>query len=208
MKKSLISRALFSIAVLALFFPAARARAHCDGMDGPVVKAAREALAAGNVDLVLPWVSAGDESALREVFSSVMAVRKLSPAAASLADQYFFETVVRVHRAGEGFPFTGLKPAGRDLGPAIPAADHAVESDSLGPVLDLIMGAASKGMRERFREVMAAKKHAQGDVAAGREYVKAYVRFVHYVEGVYAAARSPGHSEIHESDAPAARSSH
>ncbi|HET7215860.1 MAG TPA: DUF6448 family protein, partial [Terriglobia bacterium] len=35
--------------------------AHCDGMDGPVVKAARQALESGNVNIVLIWVQKEDE---------------------------------------------------------------------------------------------------------------------------------------------------
>ena len=39
-------------------------------------------------------------------------------------------TIVRVHRASEGAPYTGLKPAGVDLGPAVPAADRALDTGS------------------------------------------------------------------------------
>jgi hypothetical protein len=46
---------------------------------------------------------------------------------------YFFETRVCVHREGEGAAYTGLKPAGLDLGPDIPAADKALESGNPGP---------------------------------------------------------------------------
>jgi hypothetical protein len=93
---------------------------HCDGLDGPVVSLARRALDAGNVNLVLPWVREQDEAEVREAFAHALAVRKLGGEAKDLADRHFFETLVRVHRAGEGAPYTGLKPAGRDLGPAIP----------------------------------------------------------------------------------------
>ena len=92
--------------------------AHCDGMDGPVVKAAQAALAKGDVNLVLIWVRKNDETEIRQAFERTVNVRKLSPEAKELADTYFFETLVRIHRAGEGAPYTGLKPAGRDLGPA------------------------------------------------------------------------------------------
>jgi hypothetical protein len=37
----------------------------------------------------------------------------------------------RLHRPGEGAPYTGLKPAGQDFGPVIPAAEHAIESRDL-----------------------------------------------------------------------------
>ena len=103
-----------------------RASAHCDGLDGPVVQAAQKALETGNVNLVLIWVQKPDEAEIKRAFDHAQAVRKLSAEARELADRYFFETLVRIHRAGEGAPFTGLKPAGRDLGPAIPAADNAL----------------------------------------------------------------------------------
>ena len=99
--------------------------AHCDALDGPVVKAARRALETGSPDGVLAWVRPADESAVRQAFARTLAVRKLGPEAKELADLYFFETVVRIHRAGEGAPYTGLKPAGQDIGPAIPAADRS-----------------------------------------------------------------------------------
>jgi len=101
-------------------------------MDGPVVKAAQRALASADVNPVLIWVQSKDEGEVRDAFAKTIAVRKLNPDAQELADLYFFETVVRIHRAGEGEPYTGLKPAGRDLGPAIPAADKALEDGSVG----------------------------------------------------------------------------
>src|SRR6185436_13630003 len=108
----------------------ARALAHCDGLDGPVVKAAQRALDTRNPAPVLIWVQDKDEREIRTAFEQTLAVRELSPQAKELADRFFFETVVRVHRAGEGAPFTGLQPAGRDLGPAIPAADKALDEGS------------------------------------------------------------------------------
>jgi hypothetical protein len=43
-------------------------------------------------------------------FTKTLAVRKQSKEAKELADMYFFETLVRIHCAGEGAPYTGLKP--------------------------------------------------------------------------------------------------
>jgi hypothetical protein len=121
---------------------------HCDGIDGPVVKAAQQALAKGDVNPILIWVRANDEAEIRRVFAKTLAVRKLNPEARELADLYFFETLVRIHRAGEGAPYTGLKPAGRDLGPAIPAADKAIETGALEPLLKLITSESTNGLRE------------------------------------------------------------
>ena len=105
--------------------------AHCDSMDGPVVKAAEKALETGNINLVLMWVRPQDEPEIRAAFSKVLEVRQLSPDAQALADYWFFETLVRVHRQGEGEPFTGLKPAGYEPQEGISAADRAIELGSV-----------------------------------------------------------------------------
>jgi hypothetical protein len=172
-----------------------RVLAHCDGMDGPVVTAAQNALETGNVNRVLIWVQQQDEAAITEAFQQTLAVRTLSPAVKELADRYFFETLVRIHRAGEGAPYTGLKPAGRDLGPAIPAADKALEDGTAESVLKLLTVTMHDGVRERFKQVMAKKPFDPNDVTAGQAYVQAYVAFMHYVERLYEAATypAPGH---------------
>jgi len=84
---------------------------HCDTMDGPVVKAAKIALDKGNVNLILPWVPKRAEAELKKAFEKTLRARKLGKEAAELADYWFLETAVRLHREGEGAPYTGLKPA-------------------------------------------------------------------------------------------------
>lgn len=189
------------ILLVALLFTPNIAFAHCDGMDGPVVKAAQKALKTGNVDLILIWVQKKDESEVRWAFERTLAVRKLSPQAKELADMYFFEMVVRLHRAGEGASYTGLKPAGRDLGPAIPAADRALEEGSIEPVVKLLISTTDEGVRQQFKEAYAKKNFNKDDVAAGQEYVKAYVTFIHYVERLYEDAKHPAHGHYEEAEA-------
>jgi hypothetical protein len=126
----------------------------------------------------------------------------LSPQARELADRFFFETLVRVHRAGEGAPFTGLKPAGRDLGPAIPAADEAVRVGSVEPVRHLLTVAIQDRLRHQFGEVMATKTFEPDDVGAGRAHVKAYVEFIHFVERLYDSTMKTPHGHFEESEAP------
>ncbi|MEK7875213.1 MAG: DUF6448 family protein [Pseudomonadota bacterium] len=172
---------------------------HCDGMDGPVVLLAKKALETGNVDRVLPWVRAEDETEITHAFDHAMSVRKLGPQARELADRYFFETLVRIHRAGEGAPFTGLKPAGRDLGPAIPAADRALEDGSVDAVIRLVTDAVTRGIRERFQAAWSKRRFDPNDVEAGREYVEAYVPYIHFVERAYAMAKESTHGHSHES---------
>jgi hypothetical protein len=97
---------------------------------------------------------------------------------------YFLETLLRLHRAGEGEPYTGLKPAGV-VEPAVVEADKALESGSVENLVKLITETASKGIRERFTKVKEAKKHADHSVEAGREFVEAYVQFTHYGERLH-----------------------
>ncbi len=173
--------------------------AHCDGLDGPVVAAGREALRSADVNLVMPWVQPGDEPAIRQAFARALKVRKLNPDAAELADTWFFETLVRIHRAGEGAPYDGLKPAGRDLGPAIPAADKAIETGDADALEKLLSAPAREQLHKRFHRVVEARNYNSADVKVGREYVAAYVDFVHYVERLYEAITAgSGHAATHE----------
>lgn len=194
------TKGTFLLAGLALAFFSAPVlvQAHCDSLDGPVIQAAQAALAKGDVIPVLMWVQADDEAAIRAVFARALAVRKLSPAAAALADTHFFETLVRLHRAGEGEPFTGLKPAG-SAEPALVAADRALESGSVAGLTADLQQRVAAGLKQRFDQAREAKAHAAHNVAAGRAYVAAYVGFIHYFENLQATAERPaGHGAEHQ----------
>jgi hypothetical protein len=186
---------LLVIAFAFLFLLPQTTFAHCDGLDGPVVADAKKALESGKVTPVLIWVQKKDEQTIKDVFNKVVAVRKLDPQAKELADRYFFETLVRVHRAGEGAPYTGLKPAGRDLGPAIPTGDKALVDGKLEPLAQLMMKTVEEGLHGQFEQALSRKKFKADDVEAGREYIEAYVKYIHYVERLYEAAKisAPGH---------------
>jgi len=194
---------ILSLAAAGLLIPARAARAHCDGLDGPVVRAAQKALTETNVNLVLIWVHQDAAPEIERAFARTLAVRRLGGEARQLADLYFFETLVRVHRAGEGAAYTGLKPAGRDLGPAISAGDKALETGDVTPVRALLAKQLEHGLEKRFAEVMARKKFAVNDAAAGREFVRAYVEYIHYVEGLHRAAAGGAepHGEAHDTAA-------
>jgi len=196
-KKNIFTSMIFFVVFFTIVFLGFQeAIAHCDGMDGPVVMAAQKALETGNVNLVLIWVQKKDETEIKKAFQKTLAVRKLNPEAKELADMYFFETLVRIHRAGEGEPYTGIKPAGRDLGPAIPAGDKAVTDGKLEPLYKLLTDKIHDGLHEKFEKVMKKKNFKKDDVDAGREYVEAYVIFIHYVENLYDTAKKGihGHS--------------
>ncbi len=187
--------ALVIIAIATALF-ASPALAHCDTLDGPVVAAARTALATGNINHVLIWVRPEDAGQIRTAFAETLAVRRLGPEAEALADRSFFETLVRIHRAGEGAPYTGLKPAGADLDPAIAAADQAIATGSGDAAGRLITREVEEGLRRRLDRVLETKSFPTDDVAAGRAYVEAYVDFIHYVERLHqaAAGTTPGHA--------------
>lgn len=181
-------RFITAIVFVAALVEASPALAHCDALDGPVVKAAMRALDTRQIAHVLVWVQEPHEADVRQAFERTIAVRALSAEGKALADHYFFETVVRLHRTSEGEPYTGLKPAGLDLGPAIPAADKALSQVDVDPVAKLIGAAIDRGLRQRFAAAVAARRFDQTDVRAGRDAVEAYINFLHYVERLYAAA--------------------
>lgn len=185
------------LVALALAAPGS-ASAHCDTLDGPVVTAARTALDTGKLEPTLAWVQPGDEAEIRAAFAEARAVRKGGPEARALADRWFFETVVRVHRAGEGAPFTGLKPAGTPE-PAVAAADRVISGGDPKRLEALLVGAVREGLHAHLARLK--KEHPPADdVAEGRRWVAAYVPFVHWAEGVHAAAAggAGGHGDGHQ----------
>jgi hypothetical protein len=178
------------------------AAAHCDSLDGPVVQAAERALAAGEVEGVLMWVRPQDEAEIRSAFERTLEVRRSGGAARELADLWFFETLVRVHRAGEGAPYTGLKPAGYEPPPGIVAADRALEDGSIESLATGVAAHLTEALHARYDRARALRDHDPHDVEAGRRYVEAYVEYIHLVEALHGilhgrgeahAAALPGH---------------
>lgn len=168
-------------------------QAHCDTLTGPVIAEARKALAKGDVTPVLKWVKKEHEKEISAAFNKTLTVRKQSREAQELADMYFFETLVRIHREGEGAPYTGLKTE-EPVDPGIQAADKALESGKVDGLVKGINHHIDEGIRDRFNRVMKSKKHADESVQAGREYVNAYVDFIHYFERIRTdAVGSPEH---------------
>ncbi len=163
--------------------------AHCDALDGPVIEAARRAIDSRDVTPTLKWVSGDHEQEIRDAFGKTMAVREIGREARELADRFFFETLVRVHRMGEGAPYSGLKPAG-SVEPAIAAADRALTVESVDELADHISQAVGEAIRERFSEAVRKHRRAEDSVEAGREFVEAYVRYVHFIESVHGLVAS------------------
>lgn len=174
------------IIIITLFFvPGNYLSAHCDSIDGPVVKAFVKALETGNVNYALIWVQSENEDEVRKLFDKVMKVRGLNQDAKELADMYFFEAVVRIHRMGEGESYTGLKPAGYNLPEGIRLADHAVESSSLDELLSHAPDEHQDKLTELFDDLISKSNFDINNVDAGRDYVASYVHFIHFVEHIF-----------------------
>jgi len=179
------------LALLGSLTSSTPARAQPEALDGPVVGAAREALKTGDVSYALVWVRPEHEQEIRAAFSQTVAVRRLGRDARALADRYFFETLVRVHRTGEGQPYTGLIPAGADPGPAITAAERALETGSPSALVSNLTWHVREGVHRRLEYALALRRHRPGDLERGRAYVAAYVELLRYVDEISEVARRP-----------------
>jgi hypothetical protein len=169
--------------LLALTFVAAPLFPHCDTLNGPVVAAARLALQQGDVTPVLKWIPPASESEVRGAFRQALAVRAKGAEARDVADRWFFETVVRLHRGGEGMAYTGLKS---DMPEEVIArADAAIRKGSVDELANDLSKDVAAGVRLRFSRLMDASKSADQNVEAGRRYVAAYIDFTHYVEKIH-----------------------
>ena len=168
---------------------------HCDSVDGPVVTAASAAIAAGDVDLILPYVPADDEEEIREAFTRVLPLDTTDAPGADVARRWFFETVVRVHRAGEHAAYTGLKPAGLDVGPVIPLAEKAVETGDAGEVYRLLVAELHTELTRRLDRATRLAAAKETSVSAARAYVNAMLGFQVYANQVHQALHAEPHGE-------------
>ncbi len=186
---------IFTIAIamllagIAAFSQPAPASAHCDSVNGPVVAAAQKALDTGESKWVVAYVQPDAESELVAAFEKTLAVRRSSPEAQALADRWFFETTVRLHRTGEGASYTGLKE-GEDYGPALESAEKALEANSTSDVQGLLGKAVADGIDKQYQQVVKAREKAaqEGTVEALREQAEAELIFEKYVDALYKAA--------------------
>jgi hypothetical protein len=183
---------LFTIAVAAGFglLVCGTACAHCDTMGGPVIPEAKAALEKGDVIPVLKWVKNDNETAIKAAFAKAVAVRAKGPEARELADQYFLETLVRLHRAGEGAPYTGIRDEPAE--PIVAMADKALADGSADEMIRRMNGHMAAAVREKFNKALEAAKTRDKSLEAGRHFVEAYVTYMHYVEGIHTAITSAG----------------
>lgn len=166
---------------------------HCDSMDGPVVTAARQALEGHDVRVVLPFVKREGEAEVVKAFEAAEKARRHGDEAREVADLYFFETVVRIHRAGEGAPYTGLKPAGLGEGPVISVAEMGIETGSPEQLKDVLASHVRDEVQRRFDRVMELKPAAGSDVEHARRYVEAMLGLEVWANNLYQAVLAPAH---------------
>ncbi|HIH02353.1 MAG TPA: hypothetical protein HA263_00365 [Methanoregulaceae archaeon] len=173
---------------------------HCDTRDGPVVKAAMKALETGNLNYVLIWIPEESEGEFRGIFEKALRARKAGGEAREVADDWFFENAIRLHRAGEGAPYTGMKPAGLSEGPVVPRAEKAIETGDPGETINFILETVEDDLARRFRHVMEKKTYDVDDVAAGREFIEAFIGWVVYAHNLFMSVTGAGgHGDEHGS---------
>ena len=156
--------------------------AHCDSLSGPVMADAKRALETSDITPVLKWIQKESEEELKANFQKALAVRSLNSDARDLADSSFFETLVRLHRAGENAPYTGLSTEAPES--IIVEAEKSLQTGSLNELSEIMISEIRTELRQKFQDALDKKKKAGESVEQGREYVEAYMRFVHYVEAL------------------------
>lgn len=140
----------------------------------------------------MPWIPQKAEHEIIEAFNKTLIARNQGKEAMEVADYWLYETVVRVHREGEGASYTGLKPAGLDWGPVVPRAEEAITKGNPKEVIDFINHTLKEELEVRFSRVMAKKNFDTNNVTAAREYVQAELGFVLFSHGLYAVITGKG----------------
>lgn len=158
---------------------------YVDCMDGPIVKAAETALDMENINYILPFIVPYDEVELKDAFEKTLSVRELSGEAAELADYWFFETAVRLHRKGQGMEYNGLKPAGMDLGPIIPKLNQAIKTENIDDFLEFLLNLILEDIKSRFDDVISKKDYGLNEIEDARDYVNSTLEFYDYAQKFY-----------------------
>lgn len=199
-RKILVNSTAAAIVATLLSTIPTMANAHCDTLDGPVITDAKAALAKKDVTPILKWIPEADEAEIKSVFQHTLKLSAKGEDVKEMAETYFFETLVRIHRAGEGFAYTGLKATAKNAGPAVLGADQSLETGNVGNLANMVANEVAEGIRKRFQKTHQLKQKADKSVKAGREYVAAYVDYVHFVEEMHAITAGPVHGEHEKSE--------
>ena len=182
--RKISQRVVLLLSVLFILFAAPQmASAHCDSYDGPVIKDALKALEQQNVELVLKWVEPKYDKIITEKFNQTLKLQGSNEEVNEIIRTHFLETLVRLHREGEGASFTGLKPIG-SMTPMVEMADNSLDKNDIDYVVNKVNNHLGEVLRERFTKAMELSKSKDNSVEQGRAYVEAYVEYTHTLEAL------------------------
>ncbi|WP_321329100.1 DUF6448 family protein [uncultured Ilyobacter sp.] len=158
---------------------------HCDTMDGPLVADIKKSLKSKNITPVLKWIKKSDEEEIKNMFERVLSFSKENSEQKELLDLYFIETVVRVHRKGEGAPYNGLKHSGFPIDPIIKKGDLSIDSGKIGDLAEILSKEIKIKIETKFKKASELKNKADTDVEIGRKYTEAYSDYIHFIESLH-----------------------
>ena len=149
--KSNLKFRILPLLLFSIFFLSSNVTfAHCDSYDGPVIKDAIKAVETNNINIVLKWVEKDYEIEITNLFNKTYELKKGDKEIYKIVEKYFFETLVRIHRAGEGAPYTGLKPAG-SASQIVKMADNSIETGSVDDLTTKFTAHIEKVVKEKYR---------------------------------------------------------
>lgn len=174
-----------SLFVLAAFFILSifQVSAHCDSYDGPVIQDALKALEQNKVELVLKWVEPKYEKEITEKFEQTLRLKSKNAELNKILETSFLETLVRLHREGEGASYTGIKPAG-SMTPLVEMADNSLVVKNIDHVVKSVNDHLAHVLKTKYEKVMNLSKTKDESIEKGREYVMAYVDYTHTLEAL------------------------
>ncbi len=161
-----------------------QAFAHCDSYDGPVIKDAMAALQTKDVAPVLKWIAPQHEEEITGLFDKTLKYKNADEEIYELLEKHFLETLVRLHREGEGAPYTGLKPAG-STSKIIQMTDAALHEEKPEPLVSALKSHLEAVVREKYDKVERLRKEKDLSPGAGRKFVAAYVDYTHTIEALH-----------------------
>jgi len=166
-----------------MLFAALPASAHCDSYDGPVIKDALTALKQNNVELILKWVEPQYEKEITDKFNQTLKLKGKNKEINDVLETSFLETLVRLHREGEGASYTGLKPAG-SMTKLVEMADNSLVKKDINEVTNIVTIHLNEVLQEKYTKAIELSKTKNNSVEDGRAYVVAYVEYTHTLEAL------------------------
>ncbi len=190
--KSAFGKVAPLLSMLLLLLISVPSFAHCDSYDGPVIQDALKALKSENVSYVMKWIEPKHEPAIANLFNKTVGLKNGDADIYSIVEKHFLETLVRLHREGEGAPYTGLKPAGSAT-PLVQMADNSIAKKDVETLLGKVANHIRNVITEKYEKVAALSKVKDNSVAEGRAYVAAYVDYTHTLEAIERVLTHEGH---------------